>query len=59
MEITTTQNTLAQDSTVEMVAIIRDKDGNPRFDDIHNVPDVIIKALTPSDLEYLNKLRSK
>ena len=43
---------------VQTVAIVRDKDGNPRFDDPDNVPEIILQSLTEKDLEYLNTLRN-
>lgn len=52
-------NTQAGESAVKMVAIVRDKDGNPKFDDPHNVQPEVLKALTPKDLEYLEKLRNQ
>lgn len=62
MEIEATQagiNAQAPAPKLSLVAIVRDKDGNPRFDDPHNVPAVIMQSLTPSDIEYLNKLRNQ
>ncbi len=44
---------------VRFVGIVRDKDGNPRFDDPNNVPAEVLAALTQKDLEYLNTLRGK
>lgn len=52
-------NAAASDSKIKLVGIVRDKDGNPRFDDPFNVPADIFKALTPNDIEYLNKLRNQ
>ena len=52
-------NAQAPAPKLNLVAIVRDKDGNPRFDDIFNVPAVIMQSLTPQDLEYLNKLRNQ
>lgn len=49
----------SSDAHTVMVAIVRDKDGNPKFDDPDNVPDVVLKALTPKDLDYLEKLREE
>ena len=62
MEVETAQdgiNAQADQPEVRLVAIVRDKDGNPKFDDPYNVPAVIIKALTQSDIEHLNKLRNQ
>ena len=62
MEIEPAQDTLnhqASEAEVCLVAIVRDQAGNPKFDDPHNVPEAILQALTPSDLEYLNKLRNQ
>lgn len=50
-------NEQAADVTVIGVAIVRDKQGNPKFDDPHNVPQKVIDALTPKDLEYLERLK--
>lgn len=51
--------TQSQPEKVNIVMVVRDKDGNPKFDDPHNVPAEVFKSLTEKDLEYLNKLRSK
>jgi len=46
-------------SEIRTVAIVRDKDGNPRFDDPDNVPEIVLAALSEQDLEYLHKLRNQ
>ena len=43
----------------KLIGIIRDKDGNPRFDDPNNVPPEVLAALTPKDIEYLKTLRNE
>jgi len=43
---------------VKLIAIVRDKDGNPKFDDPDNVPPEILAALSPEDIDYLNTLRN-
>lgn len=47
----------ALDGTVKLVALVRDKDGKPKFDDPHNVPDVIMDMLTDDDKAYLETLK--
>lgn len=42
---------------INTVMIVRDKDGNPKFDDPMNVPDKVMMALSPEDLEYLVTLQ--
>ena len=41
------------------VYIVRDKDGNPKFDDPHNVPQELLDALTEQDLQYLEALKQE
>ena len=42
---------------IRAVAIIRDKYGNPKFDDPLNVPEVVLNALTKADKAYLTQLQ--
>lgn len=39
--------------------VVRDKDGKPKFDDPNSVPQIILDALSPADLEYLEQLRQQ
>lgn len=41
------------------VAIVRDKDGNPKFDDPNNVPQVVFDQLTDADKAYLKTLKQE
>lgn len=41
------------------VFILRDRDGKPKFDDPHNVPEEILKVLSPEDLEHLEILKGE
>jgi len=50
-------NTPAQPAKLKGVFILRDKDGNPKFDDPMNVPMEILEALSVNDLNYLAKLQ--
>jgi hypothetical protein len=44
---------------VKMVAIVRDSEGKPKFDDPHNVPQAILDVLTEDDLRHLEKLKQE
>jgi hypothetical protein len=44
---------------LKLVALVRDKDGYPKFDNPHNVPQPILDMLTSDDLEYLELLKSE
>ena len=37
--------------------VIRDKNGNPKFDDPSNVPQKILDVLTEDDKKYLDSLK--
>ena len=39
------------------VFILRDTHGRPKFDDPFSVPEAILDALTPNDIEYLEQLK--
>ncbi len=52
-------NVNTQQAEVEVIGIVRDKDGNPKFDDPHNVPEKVLMALSPEDLTYLISLQEK
>lgn len=52
-------NEQAVDAEVTMVMIVRDGEGNPKFDDPHNVPEEVLAALTLAELDYLNQLRAE
>ena len=41
------------DSIIKIVAIVRDKDGNPKVDNFPNCSRDILNALTEKDKEYL------
>lgn len=47
----------ARAGTFKGVFLLRDSSGNVKYDDPHNVPQQIIDALTPADLEHLDKLK--
>lgn len=50
-------NHSADQATTRMVAIVRDKDGKPKFDDPMNVPQEILDVLTPEDFDHLTQLQ--
>lgn len=37
------------------IAIVRDKNGNVKFDDWNNIPEIFHAALTPADWEYIKE----
>ena len=43
----------------QTVFIVRDKDGNPKFDDPDNVPQIVLDALSEQDKAYLETLKTK
>ncbi|MDH3375366.1 MAG: SDR family oxidoreductase [Gammaproteobacteria bacterium] len=49
----------AQDGEVHLVALVRDPQGRPKFDDPNNVPQAILDVLTEDDLRYLETLKSE
>lgn len=49
----------AQDGTVKLVALVRDRDGKPKFDDPNNVPQIIMDMLTAEDKAYLATLQNE
>jgi len=46
------------ESKLKIVAIVRDSDGKPKFDDINNIPDVIWQALEQSEREEIENVRN-
>ena len=45
----------AQDAEWTGVFIVRDKNGNVKFDDWVNIPPAFIKHLSQSDLDYIKQ----
>lgn len=49
---------VSSNSTIKITGIVRDKDGNPRFDDPFNVSPEVYAALGESDRAYLQELKN-
>tara|TARA_R100001377_G_C3181875_1_gene106982 strand:- start:760 stop:933 length:174 start_codon:yes stop_codon:yes gene_type:complete len=45
----------AQKGKIKGVCIVRDSNGNPKFDDWDNIDAVFLSALTASDLAYIKQ----
>ena len=41
---------------IKMVAVVRDKEGNPKFDDIHNIQPEVMAVLTDKDKLYIKQI---
>ena len=39
--------------TNQIVALVRDKDGNPKFDNWNNIPAALWAMLSDSDIQYI------
>lgn len=50
-------NTTAKTGTMKGYAIVRDKDGRPKFDNPHNIPKQILDVLTDDDKAYIEELK--
>ena len=52
--------TKAQSGKFKAFVLVRDLEGNPKFDDWNNIPEEMLGALSESDLEYIeNKQRQE
>jgi hypothetical protein len=49
----------AQKATFKGYALVRNKDGQPQFNDWHDIPEIFHSSLTVSDWEYIYKRRKK
>lgn len=39
--------------------LVRDKDGNPKFDSYNSIPQEIFNQLSPKDQEFINRKRAE
>jgi len=46
-----------QVGTIKMVALVRDSQGNVKYDNPHKVPEAILAALNEADLAHLAQLK--
>lgn len=47
-------NTQVVESEISGVVLVRDCDGNPKFDDIDNIPDIVWETLTDKEKEVIS-----
>lgn len=49
----------AQKGNVKIVALVRNKNGEPQFTDFNNIPEEFHETLTEEDWVYINKMRQE
>jgi len=50
-------NVGSQEGKVQLFGLVRDKNGNPKIDDIYNIPDPIWDMLTPAEQADIEEKR--
>ena len=48
----------AADGEIVLYGLVRDRDGHPIFDDIHNIPEPIWRMLTTAEQDQIRRERN-